>query len=73
LAFAAFTDELLIGIDIVDAQHRSLFESLNTLSQAIQDGVTTVDIPRFLDEWFRRHVLSLDMEYAAYIRSEVPA
>jgi hemerythrin len=134
LAFAAFTDELLIGIDIVDAQHRSLFESLNTLSQAIQDGVTedalmlqlaliaqrtifhfhteeelmkahhyprrtvhgaehldlilkvreiqytsakgqsvTMDTTRFLAEWFGHHVLSLNMDYAAYIRSEVPA
>ena len=134
MAFAAFTDELLTGIDIVDAQHKALFEAVNALSQAIQDGVAddalmlqlaliaqhtifhfhteealmkahqypwrtvhgaehmdlilkvreiqyksakgqsvTTDITRFLAEWFGHHVVSLDMDYATYIRSEVPA
>jgi hemerythrin len=131
---ATLTDDLLTGIDVVDAQHKALFEAVNTLSQAIQDGVAddalmlqlaliaqhtifhfhteeelmkthqytrrtlhgaehldlilkvreiqyksakgqsvTMDITRFLAEWFGRHIVSLDMDYASFIRSEVPA
>jgi hemerythrin len=133
MAFATFTDELLTGIDLVDAQHKALFEAVNMLSQAIQDGMTddalmmqlaliaqrtifhfhteeelmksdqypgrtlhgaehldlilkvreiqyqsakgqavTKEITRFLAEWFGRHIVSLDMDYATYTRSEVP-
>jgi hemerythrin len=134
MAHAAFTDELLTGIDLVDTQHRALFEAVHTLAQAIQDGgredelmlqlaliaqrtifhfhteealmkahqypqrtfhgaehldlilkvraiqyksakgqAVTTDITRFLAEWFGHHVLSQDMDYAIYCRSEVPA
>ena len=134
MAFAAFTDELLTGIDLIDAQHRALFEAVAGLAQAIQDGTSdgdlqvqlaliaqrtifhfhteeelmksgqypgrslhgaehldlilkvreiqyrsakgqsvTFEITRFLADWFGRHIASLDMDYATYTRSEVPA
>jgi hemerythrin len=134
MPIATWTDDLLTGIDIVDAQHRALFEAVNTLSQAIRDGVAedallrqlaliaqhtifhfhteeelmkahqyprrtfhgaehldlilkvreiqyrsakgqsvTLDITRFLADWLGHHVRSQDMDYAIYIRSEVPA
>jgi len=134
MPFATWTDDLLTGIDLVDAQHMALFEAVNTLAQAIQDGISdgqlqeqlaliaqrtifhfhteeelmksdqypgrtlhgaehldlilkvreiqyqsakgqsvTMEITRFLAEWFGRHIVSLDMDYATYTRSEVPA
>lgn len=134
MSFATFTDELLTGIDLIDSQHKALFEALNTLSQAIQDGVTddelatllaliaqrtifhfhteeelmksdqyprrtlhgaehldlilkvreiqytlakgqavTMAITRFLTEWFGLHIMSLDMDYAFFMRSRITA
>jgi hemerythrin len=134
MPFAAFTDELLTGIEVVDAQHKALFEAVATLSRALQDGATedalmlqlaliaqrtifhfhteeelmkahhypgrtfhgaehlnlilkvreiqykmakghaaTVEITRFLAEWFGHHVQSLDMDYASYMKSGVTA
>jgi hemerythrin len=134
MPFATWTDDLVTGIDLIDAQHRALFASVNGLARAIQDGAAegelklqlallaqhtifhfhteealmkvhqyprrflhgaehldlilkvreiqhqmakgqavTTEITRFLGEWFGHHVLSLDLDYAAFIRSEIQA
>jgi len=134
MPFATWTEDLVTGIELVDAQHKALFEAVNALAQAIRDGVperelklqlgliaqhtifhfhteetlmkahryprrvlhgaehldlvlklrgihyrmakgqpVSQEITGFLAEWFGHHVLSLDKDYAAFIRSEVGA
>jgi hemerythrin len=56
------------------AEHLDLILKVRELQYKMAKGQpVTTEITRFLAEWFGHHVLSLDMDYATYIRSELPA
>lgn len=53
--------------------HSRLVEKIARLEEQLKGKATGDKLVGFFEDWFIRHVLSDDREYAAYIRREFPA
>ena len=56
--FLVWTDDVMVGVDILDIQHKKLFETLNTLVNAIEVHSGQKEVERvigFLDNYVVEH------------------
>ncbi|MBI5419611.1 MAG: hemerythrin family protein [Deltaproteobacteria bacterium] len=53
-----WTPELAVGVEVIDAQHRELFSTVNTLLEAIKEGQEREEVVMlmdFLEEYVANH------------------
>lgn len=53
--------------------HARIIDQMGELKDKLQRNPSGENLVAFFEEWFLRHVLSHDREYAAYIKEEFPA
>jgi hemerythrin len=53
--------------------HAMLMDQLDKLEAQLQKKATGENLVAFFEDWFIRHVLSRDREYAAWVKKEFPA
>jgi hemerythrin-like metal-binding protein len=53
--------------------HAKLIEQMATLENQLQKKVSDENLIGFFEDWFVRHVLSSDREYAVWVKKELPA
>ncbi len=69
-----WTDDLLVGVDLIDKQHKELFHRLNALGDALWDGKgkdVVAEHIEFLSDYVKRHfadeeALMLENNYPGY-------
>ena len=55
------------------ALHSRLIEHIAKLGDQLQTKASGENLVGFFEDWFIRHVLASDREYAAYVKEEFPA
>jgi hemerythrin-like metal-binding protein len=53
--------------------HARLVDQIASLEEKLKQNATGENLVGFFEDWFVRHVLSNDREYAAYVKREFPA
>ena len=53
--------------------HATLIDQIGKLENQLKDKASGENLVGFFEEWFVRHVLSSDRDYALYIAREFPA
>ena len=53
--------------------HARIMEQIAELEEKLQKTGSGANLVAFFEDWFIRHVLTEDREYAAYIKEEFPA
>ncbi len=53
--------------------HARLLDQIVELEDQLKKKATGENLVAFFEDWFIRHVLSSDREYAAYVKEEFPA
>jgi hemerythrin-like metal-binding protein len=53
--------------------HARLVDQIASLEEKLKQNATGENLVGFFEDWFVRHVLSNDREYAAYVKTEFPA
>lgn len=53
--------------------HAEILAQISELEEALKQDSKAEDLVRFFENWFLKHVLAGDREYAAYIKQEFPA
>jgi hemerythrin-like metal-binding protein len=53
--------------------HAKIMEQIAELEKQLQKTGSGADLVSFFEDWFIRHVLADDRQYAAYVREEFPA
>ena len=53
--------------------HAKIMEQIAELEKQLQKTGSGTDLVNFFEDWFIRHVLAEDRQYAAYVREEFPA
>jgi len=53
--------------------HARLVDQIASLEEKLKQSATGENLVGFFEDWFVRHVLSNDREYAAYVKREFPA
>ena len=53
--------------------HARLMGQIDALEKELQKNATGVHLVGFFEDWFIRHVLSSDRDYAAWVKREFPA
>jgi len=53
--------------------HARLIDQIANLEDQLQKTASGGNLVGFFEDWFIRHVLSRDREYAAYVKEEMPA
>jgi hemerythrin-like metal-binding protein len=53
-------------------QHTRIVNLMEELENKLQHDSSGENVVRFFEDWFLRHVLSSDRDYAAYFREEFP-
>ena len=53
--------------------HARLIDQIAKLEEQLKKNASGENLVGFFEDWFVRHVLSSDREYAAYVKQEFPA
>jgi hemerythrin len=53
--------------------HAEILKQIAELEDALKQNSRAEDLVHFFENWFLKHVLAGDREYAAYIKQEFPA
>jgi hemerythrin-like metal-binding protein len=53
--------------------HAKLIDQIARLEDQLQEKASGENLVGFFEDWFIRHVLHSDREYAAYVKEELPA
>ena len=53
--------------------HAEIMKQIAELEEALKQSSKAEDLVRFFENWFLKHVLAGDREYASYVKQEFPA
>jgi hemerythrin len=53
--------------------HAKIMDQITELETQLQKTGSETNLVKFFEDWFIRHVLSDDRQYAAYVKEEFPA
>ena len=53
--------------------HSRLVDQVAELEDQLKDKASGENLVKFFEDWFIRHVLTCDRDYAAYVKKEFPA
>jgi hemerythrin len=53
--------------------HGEIMKQIAELEEALKQSSKVEDLVRFFENWFLKHVLAGDREYATYVKQEFPA
>ncbi len=58
-----WSDNLSIGIDALDEQHKALIQRLNHVSAALASSIDT-----FLVNWLTKHIEGIDLKFGQFLK-----
>ncbi|MEE8574545.1 MAG: bacteriohemerythrin, partial [Thermodesulfobacteriota bacterium] len=68
------TEDLAVGVKVIDMQHRELFKRINDLLQALSEGKEAEEVEKtfdFLEDYIDSHFVSEEKAMAIYSYPEI--